>query len=193
MGGGRTPPPRATPMRHWHPVESMPLTPRERVMRRWIIAIAALAGVLVIAVMAVLLYWFRFVLPTDPDPFTRGPWVAAVSPTSARIAWEIPDAEAVQIRAVSSDGRTITAQDGLLRGLAPGTRYGWTASTGEGARAFGSVTTPPVTAGSAVRFIITGDYGVGGEDQYAVARSGAAQGPAAEVASAGVRCHLPTA
>ena len=173
-------------------MDSAPLTPRERVLRRWIIAIAALAGVLVIAVMAVLLYWFRFVLPTDPDPFTRGPWVAAVSPTSARIAWEIPDGEAVQVRAVSPDGRTITAQDGLLRGLAPGTRYGWTASTGEGARAFGSVTTPPVTAGSAVRFIITGDYGVGGEDQYAVARSGAAQGPAFTV-STGDNVYLAAA
>ena len=113
-------------------------------LRRWIIAIAALAGVLVIVVMAVLLYWFRFVLPTDPDPFARGPWVAAVSPTSARIAWEVPDDEAVQLRAISPAGRTITATDGLLRGLAPGTRYGWTASTGAGARAISAPSTQAI-------------------------------------------------
>ncbi|MBM3665545.1 MAG: hypothetical protein FJW92_07110 [Actinobacteria bacterium] len=48
------------------------LTRRERVLRRWIIALAAIAGVMLILVMAVVLYWLRFVLPTEPDPFSAG-------------------------------------------------------------------------------------------------------------------------
>ncbi len=165
---------------------------REQVLRRWIVALAALAGVLVILVMAVVLYWLRFVLPTEPDPFTRGPWVASVSATSARLSWEIEPEQPVEIRVTTPAGRTITSDTGVLRGLAPGTRYGWTASTGGGARAFGSVTTPPREAGAPVRFIITGDYGVGGEDQYAVARVGAAQAPAFTV-STGDNVYLTAA
>ena len=168
------------------------LTGRERVLRRWIIALAALAGVMLILVMAVVLYWLRFVLPTEPDPFTRGPWVANVSPTSARIAWQVDPEQAVQVRATGPDGRTITARDGRLTGLAPGTRYGWVADTAGTARAFGSVTTPPLAAGAPVRFIILGDYGVGGEDQYAVARVSAAQGPAFTV-STGDNVYLAAA
>lgn len=179
-------------MQHWGPMAVPDLSRRERVLRRWIIALAAMAGVMLILALAVVLYWLRFVLPTEPDPFTRGPWVAQVSATSARIAWQIPDDEAVQVRATTPQGRTITARDGVLRGLAPGTRYGWTASTGSGARAFGSVTTPPSAAVAPVRFIILGDYGVGGEDQHAVARVSAAQGPAFTV-STGDNVYLAAA
>jgi predicted phosphodiesterase len=168
------------------------LTRRERLLRRWVIALAATAGVMLILALAVVLYWLRFVLPTEPDPFTRGPWVAAVSPTSARIAWEVEDDQAVDVRVTTPAGRTIAARDGVLRGLAPGTRYGWVATTGQGARAFGSVTTPPVAAAAPVRFIILGDYGVGGEDQYAVARVSAAQGPAFTV-STGDNVYLAAA
>jgi predicted phosphodiesterase len=169
------------------------LSGRERTLRRWIIALAALAGVLVILVLAVVLYWLRFVLPTEPDPFTRGPWVAEVSGTTARIAWRIEPEQPVDVSVTTPGGRTVTADEqGVLRGLAPGTRYGWTASAGGGTRAFGSVTTPPRTAGAPVRFIITGDYGVGGEDQYAVARVGAAQGPAFTV-STGDNVYLAAA
>ena len=168
------------------------LTARERVLRRWIITLAAIAGVMLILVMAVVLYWLRFVLPTEPDPFTRGPWVAEVSSTSARIAWQVDPEQAVQVRATAPDGRTIEAKGGRLTGLAPGTRYGWVADTSGTARAFGWVTTPPRAAGAPVRFIILGDYGVGGEDQYAVARVAAAQGPAFTV-STGDNVYLAAA
>ena len=49
------------------------LTGRERVLRRWLIAAAVAVGVLVMLIIAVVIYWLRFVLPTEPDPFTRGP------------------------------------------------------------------------------------------------------------------------
>lgn len=159
------------------------LTPRERVLRRWLIALAAVIGVMVIAVLAIVLYWLRFVLPTEPDPFTRGPWVAAVGASSARIAWRVDPDQPVQVRATTPAGRTITARDGVLQGLAPGTRYGWVATTGASARAFGSVTTPPATPGAPIRFIIVGDAGTGGEDNVAVVRVAAAQGPAFTVST----------
>lgn len=168
------------------------LSRRERVLRRWIIALAATSGVMLILALAVVLYWLRFVLPTEPDPFTRGPWVAQVSATSARIAWQVDPAQDVDVRVTTPGGRTIAARDGVLRGLSPGTRYGWVTTTGQGARAFGSVTTPPRSAASPVRFIILGDYGVGGEDQYAVARVSAAQGPAFTV-STGDNVYLAAA
>ena len=63
-----------------------PLTPRERGLRRWLIVAAVAVGVLVMLILAIVIYWLRFVLPTEPDPFTRGPWVASVSATRARIA-----------------------------------------------------------------------------------------------------------
>ena len=47
------------------------LTGRERVLRRWLIALATIAGVMLILVMAVVLYWLRFVLPTEPDPLDQ--------------------------------------------------------------------------------------------------------------------------
>ena len=83
------------------------LSGRERTLRRWIIALAALAGVLVILVLAVVLYWLRFVLPTEPDPFTRGPWVAEVSGTTARIAWRIEPEQPVDVSVATPGGRTI--------------------------------------------------------------------------------------
>lgn len=168
------------------------LTGRERVLRRWLIAAAVAVGVLVMLIIAVVIYWLRFVLPTEPDPFTRGPWVAAVSATGARIAWDAPAGTAVTVRATTPDGRTLTARDGRLTGLTPGTRYGWVASTGDQARAFGSVTTPPVRAGAPVRFIAFGDYGAGGEDEWAVARVSAAQAPAF-TASLGDNIYLAAA
>jgi hypothetical protein len=115
-----------------------------------------------------------------------------VSATRARIAWDAPAGTAVPVRATAPDGRTLTARKGLLTGLAPGVRYGWVASVGDQARAFGSVTTPPATAGAPVRFITFGDYGAGGEDEWAVARVSAAQGPAF-TASLGDNIYLAAA
>ena len=168
------------------------LTSRERVLRRWLIAGAVAVGVLVILIVAIVIYWMRFVLPTEPDPFTRGPWVASVTANRAHIAWDAPAGTAVTVRATAPDGRTLTARDGVLTGLAPGIRYGWVASVGEQARAFGSVTTPPAAAGAPVRFIAFGDYGAGGEDEWAVARVSAAQGPAF-TASLGDNIYLAAA
>jgi len=169
-----------------------PLTPRERGLRRWLIVAAVAVGVLVMLILAIVIYWLRFVLPTEPDPFTRGPWVASVSATRARIAWDAPAGTPVTVRATAPDGRTLTARGGVLTGLSPGVRYGWVASVGDQARAFGSVTTPPAAAGAPVRFITFGDYGAGGEDEWAVGRVSAAQGPAF-TASLGDNIYLAAA
>jgi hypothetical protein len=168
------------------------LTARERGLRRWLVAAAVAVGVLVILIIAIGIYWMRFVLPTEPDPFTRGPWVASVAATSAHVAWDARVGTAVTVRATAPDGRTITARNGVLTGLVPGTRYGWVASVGDQARAFGSVTTPPAVAGAPVRFITYGDYGAGGEDEWAVARVSAAQAPAF-TASLGDNIYLAAA
>jgi len=168
------------------------LTRRERGLRRWLMTAAIAIGLLVILVIAIVFYWLRFVLPTEPDPFTRGPWVASVAATRARIAWDAPAGTSVALRATAPDGRTLTAQGGVFTGLAPGTRYGWVANVGDQARAFGSVTTPPAAAGAPVRFITFGDYGAGGEDEWAVARVSAAQAPAF-TASLGDNIYLAAA
>ena len=73
------------------------LTPRERGLRRWLIAAAIAVGVLVMLIIAIVIYWTRFVLPTEPDPFTRGPWVASVSATRAHIAWDAPAGTGVTV------------------------------------------------------------------------------------------------
>lgn len=179
-------------MRHSSGMSDTALTSRERVLRRWLIGAVVAVGVLALLIIAIVIYWMRFVLPTEPDPFTRGPWVASVSATRARIAWDAPPGTAVTVRATAPDGRTLTARAGLLTGLAPGVRYGWVASVGDQARGFGSVTTPPATAGAPVRFITFGDYGAGGEDEWAVARVSAAQSPAF-TASLGDNIYLAAA
>ncbi|MCB0882254.1 MAG: hypothetical protein KDC33_08580 [Thermoleophilia bacterium] len=157
-----------------------PLTGRERRLRRWLVAVAALAALAAVAVGAILFYWARYVLPTEPDPFTRGPFVAAVDRTSAHIAWRIPAGRRVEITATTPSGRTVAAADGRLKGLDPGARHGWVATVDGRAAAWGSVTTAPGDDG-AVRFLAFGDYGAGGEDEYAVGRVGAAQSPAFSV------------
>lgn len=156
------------------------ITRRERRLRRWLVGVAALAALLAVAAGFVVFYWSRYVLPTEPDPFTRGPFVAGIGPTSARIAWRIPGGHTVRIVATTPTGRTVGSDDGRLEGLDPGARHGWVATVDGRARAWGSVTTPPGPSG-AVRFLAFGDYGAGGEDEYAVGRVGAAQSPAFSV------------
>ena len=141
-------------------------------------ATAAFAALMVVLVGVVLVYWFRFLLPTEPDPFTRGPYVVQVDSTTATLRWNVEGDRPVQIRVTTPQGRTITSTDGHLRGLAPGTRYGWVAVTDRGARAQGSITTAPTDPDAPIRFTAFGDYGGGGEDEWAVGRVAAAQAPA---------------
>lgn len=155
-----------------------PLTPTERRLRRAVVALALVAAVAVVLIGVVLVYWSRYVLPTEPDPFTRGPYVVQVGTIDATLRWSIPDGHAVQIVATTPDGRTIRSADGRLTGLTPGTRQGWTAVVDGRAAASGTITTAPTDRSAPVRFTVFGDYGAGGEDEWAVGRVAAAQAPA---------------
>lgn len=158
-----------------------PLTPRERRLRRALVAAAGLAALAVIGVAAVLFYWSRYLLPPEPDPFTRGPYVTRIGTTTATLRWRIDRDRPVTIAATTPDGRTVTSTDGVLRGLAPGARQGWVAVVGGRARAAGTLTTAPVDPRATVRFLAFGDYGEGGGADYAVGRVSAAQQPAFSV------------
>ncbi len=154
------------------------LTPNERRLRRALVASAVVAALLAVLVGAILVYWSRYLLPTKPDPFTRGPYVVAVDTTGARLRWQVQGDRTVEIVATTPDGRTVRSTDGRLEGLPPGTRSGWVAVVDGVARAWGTVTTAPTDPDAAVRFVAFGDYGAGGEDERAVGRVGAAQAPA---------------
>ena len=158
--------------------ETGPLTAHERRLRRALIATAVLAALMVVAVGVVVVYWFRYVLPTTPDPFTRGPYLVRVGTTTATLRWRVAGDRPVEIVATTPDGRTLTSTDGRLRGLVPGARQGWVAVVDGRARASGTITTAPTDPRAPIRFTVFGDYGAGGEDEWAVGRVAAAQGPA---------------
>ena len=66
----------------------------------------------------------------------------------------------------------------MLRGLRPGTRYAWTASVdGDGERAPARSPRPPTTRSAGPASPRSRDYGIGGDEQYAVARTIAAGRP----------------
>ena len=158
--------------------ETGPLTTHERRLRRALIATAVFAALMVVAVGVVVVYWFRYVLPTKPDPFTRGPYLVRVGTTTATLRWRVAGDRPVEIVATTPDGRTLTSTDGRLRGLVPGARQGWVAVVDGQARASGTITTAPTDPRAPIRFTVFGDYGAGGEDEWAVGRVAAAQEPA---------------
>jgi Calcineurin-like phosphoesterase len=172
-GTGSGPPPPGAPASG-----PPPLTPNERRLRRALIATAALMALLAVFVGVVIVYWVRYVLPTKPDPFTRGPYLVQVGTTTATLRWRVAGRPRVEIVATTPDGRTVASTDGHLRGLAPGARQGWVAVVDGRARASGTVTTAPTDPRASIRFTAFGDYGAGGEDERAVGRVAAAQQPA---------------
>jgi hypothetical protein len=132
----------------------------------------------VVLVGAVIFIWIQYILPSPADPFTRGPYVTAIGPTTATLRWQIPSGQRVEIVATTPAGRTITSGTGNLSGLTPGTRQGWVAVVDGSARASGTITTAPVDPGAVIRFTAFGDFGAGGTAEWAVGRVAAAQEPA---------------
>ena len=61
--------------------------------------------------------------------------------------------------------------------LRPDTRYAWVASVDDTAQASGSLTTPPAPLDRPLRFAVLADYGSGDDNEWAVGRLLAAQGP----------------
>ena len=152
------------------------LTPRERRLRRGLVALAMLSALLVLAVVAVLVYWRLYLLGPSGDPFTRGPFVTRLDTTGATLAWSIDGGRGVELTATGPDG-TVAAAGGRFTGLAPGTRYIWTASVGGVGRASGSFRTAPLDLRDGVRFAVIGDYGSGNDHEWAVGRTLAAERP----------------
>jgi hypothetical protein len=152
------------------------LTPRERRLRRGLVALAMLSALLVLAVITVLVYWHLYLLGPSGDPFTRGPFVTRLDTTGATLAWSVDGGRKVELTATGPDG-TATATDGRFTGLAPGTRYIWTASVGGIGRASGSFRTAPLDLRDGVRFAVIGDYGSGNDHEWAVGRTLAAERP----------------
>jgi hypothetical protein len=164
------------------------LTPRERRLRRGLVALAMLCAVLALLVVAVLVYWRLYLLGPSGDPFTRGPFVTRLGTTEATLAWSIDADRPVELTATGPGG-TVTATGGHLTGLEPGTRYIWTASVGGVGRASGSFRSAPLDLHEPVRFAVIGDYGSGNDHEWAVGRTLAAERPDF-VATAGDNSYL---
>ncbi len=142
-----------------------------RRLRVALVLLAMLVGVALVAVIAVVLYWNTYLLDDrGDDPFTRGPFVAGLSATTAEVRFLGPDASAVQLTAIAPDGTHVVAKDGLFAGLEPGERYVWTAAVDGIGQASGSFLTAPTGPDARVTFGVLGDYGSGSAHEYAVGR-----------------------
>jgi hypothetical protein len=154
-----------------------PLTPRERRLRRALIAVAMLAAAALLVVGGVILYWRLYLLGPSGDPFTRGPYLQRVGPTSAELRWRTAGDRPVEVVALDRSGRAVVARDGRLSGLRPGERYSWVASVDGRAGASGSFATPSPDPARPVRLAVLADYGAGGDAEWSVARGVAAARP----------------
>ena len=135
------------------------------------------AAVALLAIAGVLFYWWMYLLGPDGSPFTRGPYLLRVDRDSAELRWRTDGDRDVRLTALDGGGREVVADDGVLRGLRPGTRYAWTASVDDVGSAAGSFATPSDDPEAPVRIAALADYGIGGDEQYAVARTIAAGRP----------------
>ena len=136
-----------------------------------------LAALALLVVAAVVVYWRIYLLGPSGDPFSRGPYVVRVDGDRAEMRWRAGGDPDVTIVAVDPAGRQVTARDGVLEGLAPGVRHVWTASIDGVGRASGAFATAPRDPDAPVRIAALADYGQGGDEQWAVARTIAAGQP----------------
>lgn len=134
-------------------------------------------AVALLVVAGTIVYWRLYLLGPEGDPFTRGPYLVRVGPHSADLRWRTGPTRAVTVTALAGTGREVVARDGRLTGLRPGTRYSWTASIDGVGRASGGFTTPSPDPARPVRIAVLADYGGGGDEQWAVARTIAAERP----------------
>jgi hypothetical protein len=153
------------------------LTPRERRLRRGLIGVSMFAAVALLALAGVVLYWWLYLLGPEGSPFTRGPYLLRVTEDRAELRWRTDGAREVTVAALDDAGREVTAEGGVLSGLRAGTRYAWTASVDGVGRASGTFTTPSPDPDVPIRIAALADYGIGGDEQYAVARTIAASRP----------------
>jgi hypothetical protein len=148
-----------------------------RRLRRWLIVLSMVCAVLVLAVVAVLVYWHLYLLGPSAGAFTRGPFLYSLTERSAALSWGVRGAAAVELRALGSDGSQVEARAGVFSGLRPGSSYAWTAAVDGRTQASGSFTTAPRTLAAPIGFAAIGDYGAGNDHEWAVARVLAAGRP----------------
>ena len=89
------------------------LTPRERRLRRGLVALAMVCALLVLVIVAVLVYWHMYLLGPSGDPFTRGPFVTRLDTTGATLAWRIGGGEKVELTASGPGGTSRPVRLGL--------------------------------------------------------------------------------
>ncbi|MDX6647289.1 MAG: tartrate-resistant acid phosphatase type 5 [Miltoncostaeaceae bacterium] len=149
-----------------------------RRLRRALVGVSMLAALLALTVAGLLVYWDGWLLSASGDPFTRGPFLTRLGTTDAALRWRLRGDGPPTLSATGPGGSRHRAQGGRFRGLQPGTAYAWTASVGGTVRAAGSFTTAPRRLDRRVTFAVFGDYGVGGDHEWAVGRLAAALDPA---------------
>jgi hypothetical protein len=141
-------------------------------------ALVGLTGVLLVLVVALVWYGATYLLPPPKGEFDRAPYLTRVTASEADFSWQAAGGRAVELRAGAPGEQTVTARSGRLTGLAPGTRYTWTANIGGVSAAAGAFTTAPDASSSAhMRLVAFGDYGSGNAHEYAVGRLAAAADP----------------
>ncbi len=141
-----------------------------RRLRVALVALVMLVGVALVVVIAVVFYWNAYARDRGDDPFTRGPFVAGLSATTAKLHFLGPDAADVTLTAIAPDGTHVVAKGGVFAGLEPGQRYVWTAAIDGIGQASGSFLTAPTDPDARVIFGVLGDYGSGSANAYAVGR-----------------------
>ncbi|MGD9571083.1 MAG: hypothetical protein AB7V62_04265 [Thermoleophilia bacterium] len=107
--------------------------------------------------------------PPVAAEFSRAPYLTRVAPTSARMRWVAPDGAAVTLTATpAAGGEPVTARDGNLTGLAPDTRYAWSATIDGAVAAEGAFTTAPTDLSRPLDLLVFGDYGAPNDSSRAV-------------------------
>lgn len=141
-------------------------------------ALVGMTAVLLVLVVALVWYGSTYLLAAPKGAFDRAPYLTRLTATEADLSWQAAGGRAVQFRAGAPGKETVTARGGRLTGLAPGTRYTWTANIAGASAAAGAFTTAPDASSTAhVRLVAFGDYGSGNAHEYAVGRLAAAADP----------------
>ena len=115
--------------------------------------------------------------PPDAEGFTRGPYLTRVTETTASLRWIAAGDAPVELTARAGDREVVRADGGSFAGLAPGTRYRWSAALDGREAAAGTFVTAPRDLAEPLEFAVFGDYGAPNESSRAVAELAARERP----------------
>jgi hypothetical protein len=103
------------------------------------------------------------------EAFERGPYLTRVTQTTADLRWIARGDAPVTLTASAGDEPAVQADGGRFRGLAPDTRYRWSAVVEGREAATGTLTTAPRDLSRPLDLIAFGDYGAPNDTSAAVA------------------------